>query len=126
MQNVHKNDSNIKGDTFMRIYKYIITINATPTNAAVYKYKYGSTDGISLNVSPQNASIFFHMSVKKQFQEIATLSVRLVEDALRKIHIFHSLKYNASLSVEKLIISIDGKEKTYDNRAKDFRFFFQC
>ena len=108
----------------MQKYRYTLTINGVPQKPIIYTYKYGSTDGIELKVSNKKVLISFHMTVKKDFENIAYCRVNLVRDALRKAHLLYALLFNASLPVNKIIVSINDNKRVYTKQIQGFPFFF--
>ena len=108
----------------MRKYRYTITINGVPKKPTMYTYKYGNTDGIVLKVSAQKAIVSFQMAVKKEFDDIILFRVKIAKDALRKMHLLHTLCYNSSLTVKRIIVEVDDEKQIYTEQTQGFPFFF--
>lgn len=108
----------------MGTHRYKITINAAPQKPITYTYKYDKTDGIELKVSKQKAVVAFQMTTKKEHDDIISFRVRLVMDALRKIHLLHALSFDESLTVKKIAVMVDDDEKIYTDATNGFPFFF--
>lgn len=108
----------------MREYGYTVTLNGTPQKPVSYMYKYGGTDGIVLKVSRQKAEVSFHLTTKKDFADIISFRVKLMKDAMRKMHLLHALRFNSSISVKKITITIGDEEQVYTDSEQGFPFFF--
>ena len=108
----------------MRKYRYTITINGVPQKYITYIYKYGGTDGIALTVSKQKAEVSFQLTTKKDFADIISFRVKLVKDAMRKMHLLHALCLNSSISAKRITIAIDDEKQVYTDSEQGFPFFF--
>lgn len=101
---------------------YRLIINKEPKNCHPYIYQYGPTSGIKLSVGEQAALLEFNMTVSKQFDDIVSMKVQLIPDAMRKVYLIHALKQDEGLAVEKITVFIGDESRTY-NKSKDSPHF---
>lgn len=77
---------------------YRLIINKEPKNCHPYIYQYGPTSGIKLSVGEQAVLLEFNMTVSKQFDDIVSMKVQLISDAMRKAYLIHALKQDEGLN----------------------------
>lgn len=108
----------------MAKHEYKIIINKECKNAHPYCYEYSRTKGIELHVAKNKATIRVEMMVLKSFEDIKDFKVAVLRDAYRKIFLLYGVKYDQNIKATKIIISIDGKERSYDKTTQGFPFIF--
>ena len=103
---------------------YRLIINEEPKNCHPYIYRYGPTSGIELSVGEQAVLLEFNMTVSKQFDDIVSMKVQLVPDAMRKAYLIHALKQDVGLSIKRITIFIDEESRIYEIGSPHFPFMF--
>lgn len=101
---------------------YRLIINEEPKNCHPYIYRYGPTSGIELSVGEQAVLLEFNMTVSKQFDDIVSMKVQLIPDAMRKAYLIHALKQDTGLAIEKITVFIGDESRTY-SKSKDSPHF---
>lgn len=86
-------------------------------------YSYGRTN-ITLCLQENKASLFFELSVLKKHKDFTDFSVKLFDDAYRKIHLLHTIKYSKDIKVNTITISINNETVTYGREDKHFPYMF--
>ena len=107
----------------MAKHTYTITLNRTPSSRDPLQYTYSKTP-CTLTCSPGCAAVSFEMGTLKTHEDLISLRVKVVEDALRKMHLIHALRTDSRLRVRSVTITIDGKEETYTQGHPGFPFLY--
>lgn len=107
----------------MSKHTYTVTINRVPSGRESIGYKFRSTACV-LTASRDAASVQFQMGSEKTFDDLISFRVDLVKDAMRKMHLLHAMKYGARLRPRQIIVTIDGKSRTYDKTCPGFPFLY--
>lgn len=107
---------------------YTITINQKPGDRAPFEYEYDSAR-FTLTTASGKARVSFRRGPLYDHSDfVSPQSSRRVnapndfQDAMRKMHLMHIMKHNASLTVNRITISIDGEEQIYTHKHNHFPF----
>lgn len=102
----------------MKKCKYCLIINKVSTNAIKYKYGYGNTKGIDIELSKAGASISVELTKKYEVDQILSSGVYLFPDALKKVTLLYLLHYNKPLTIHSITVVIDDYEETVFYNSK--------
>lgn len=102
----------------MKKCKYCLIINKVSTNAIKYKYGYGNTKCIDIELSKAGASISVELTKKYEVDQILSSGVYLFPDALKKVTLLYLLHYNKPLTIHSITVVIDDYEETVFYNSK--------
>ena len=103
-----------------RKHTYVITINQfSYVEETLCSYRYGQTD-CALAANDGRAYVKYQMGVLKTAGEV--VHSPLASDALRKMHLYHVMRWGKALRVGRIVVSIDGHATTFTRDAPGFPF----
>ena len=105
-----------------RKHTYIIAINElSPHRAGEYTYKYSSTF-FEISAVKGSAQVVFRMGSTKLKTAEDVLRSAYGEDALRKLHLYHIIRFGVPPKVDSITVSIDESETLFTRAHPDFPF----
>ena len=107
----------------MAKHTYIIAINRLPASREPIDYTFRQTK-CTLTCSRDAAAVRFSMGVAKTFEDLVSFRVDLVKDAMRKMYLFHAMRYDSRLHVRSVTVTIDEETKVYTQGYPGFPFLY--
>lgn len=107
----------------MAKHTYTVTINRIPAGREALAYKFRQT-ACTLTCSKDAASVRFTMGTAKSHEDLISFRVDLVKDAMRKMYLFHALRFDTRLRVRSVTVTVDGEARTYEQGYPGFPFLY--
>lgn len=96
----------------MMKHKHILTFNSVKKTFSIYKYSFGSTDGLELKICETGIQISAELTNLYNKDEMLSGNAYLFPDAIRKALLIYLLIYSKGLKISSITVSIDDKEET--------------
>ena len=104
-------------------HTYIIAINRIPAGRESIEYKFRQTK-CTLTCSRDAACVRFEMGTRKTHEDLISFRVDLAKDAMRKMYLFHALRFDTRLRVRSVTVTIDGESVVYEQGYPGFPFLY--
>lgn len=104
-------------------HTYTISINRIPASREPLEYKFRQT-ACTLTCSRGSAAVRFQMGTKKTHEDLISFRVDLAKDAMRKMYLYHALRFDSRLRVRSITVTVDGESQVYEKGCPGFPFLY--